>query len=102
MAERELVQLIDDLGKLRAKADEVRAGQHSENELPQMLIAGALTTFGTLSIARSQAANPGDPADAARKEELNGQLAGALHAIKSRGYSVEAIDEAISVARSQM
>ena len=106
MPEPELVQLIDELGKMRAKAIEVTDPEQRENELRPMLIS-ALATCAKLSIARRQADNTGYPdvgaaaAAAAERAGRNGQLAEPVHAI-SQDYSVEAIDEAIRVAETQL
>jgi hypothetical protein len=87
MPEPELVQLIEDLDRLRTRVNEV--GTADLMGLQQMYMA-ASTTFNRLNLARAQAARE-------RERQLAEPLSGIIP-----GYSIEAIDEAIRVARDQM
>jgi hypothetical protein len=87
MPEPELIQLIDELQQLRTWVEEVGVGDQTALLYK---FTGASTALFRLKLARSRAAN---------EREL--QLSEALRAIRP-DYAIEAIDEAIRAAQSQM
>jgi len=87
MPEPELVQLIDELQQLRTWVEEV--GIADQTALLYKF-TGANSALNRLNLARSLAAS---------EREL--QLSEPLHAIRP-DYAIEAIDEAIRAAQSQM